>query len=53
MKKIDIYLYSRTGKYWAYECSTNWFKTCKQAKIRFCQKHGLDNDQVKCSFAKS
>lgn len=50
-KKIDIYLYSRTKKYWAYECSTNQSKSCKEAKNRFVSLHGLDSEQVRARFA--
>lgn len=50
-KKIDIYLYSRTHKYWAYECSTNSYPNCKAAKTAFMARHGLDDGQVKARFA--
>ena len=51
-KKIDIYLKSLNGNY-AYECSTNWYKTCKEAKQSFLNKHSyLDTAQVKTVFNK-
>lgn len=51
MKKIDIYLRNTKGVY-AYECSTNMSKTCKEAKARFLKIHNyLSQDQVKASFA--
>lgn len=50
-RKIDIYLKNQNG-FWQYECSTNAAKTCKQAKYNFCIRHGFDNTQVKCIFAK-
>ena len=50
-KKIDIYLKDLNGNY-AYECSTNSYATCKQAKASFLTKHNyLDNSQVKASFS--
>ena len=51
-KKIDIYLKNLRG-FWQYECSTNWSKTCKEAKYKFLLKENyLDNSQVKAIFAK-
>ena len=51
-KKIDIYLKNLKGMY-AYECSTNMSKTCKQAKASFLAKHSyLSPEQVKCNYAK-
>lgn len=50
-KKIDIYLKALNGTY-QYECSTNASKTCKEAREKFCLRHGLDKGQVKCNFAK-
>lgn len=50
-KKIDIYLKDLKGNY-AYECSTNSYATCKQAKQSFLNKHSyLDTTQVKCIFS--
>jgi len=52
-KKIDIYLKNLKGFY-QYECSTNWSKTCKEAKNRFLNKHNyLDASQVKANFSKN
>ncbi len=51
-KKIDIYLRKFQTKFWKYECSTNASKTCKEAKEKFCKKHGLDETQVKANFSK-
>lgn len=63
-KKIDIYLknpikeYKYQGKMvktkrisLEYQASTNMSKTCKEAKIKFCNLHGLDPDQVHACFA--
>jgi hypothetical protein len=51
-RKIDIFLKNLNGTY-VYECSTNWSKTCKEAKKAFLNKHNyLDDSQVKCNFAK-
>lgn len=50
-RKIDIYLRPFQSRQWVYECSTLWCKTLKEAKQRFCQKHGLDYSQVKVCFA--
>jgi len=51
-KKIDIFLKDLSG-YYKYECSTIWYKTCKDAKQSFLNKHSyLDSAQVKCNFSK-
>ena len=51
-KKIDIFTRGLNGN-WVYECSCNWYKTCKQAKQSFMKKHYyLDASQVKASFSK-
>lgn len=58
-KKIDIYTkgikntigFITWGNTWQYECSTNWSKTCKEAKEAFCNRHGLDKTQVKAKFS--
>ena len=51
-KKIDIFLKNARG-FWQYEYSTNWSKTCKEAKERFLRKENyLDKAQVKTSFSK-
>lgn len=34
--KIDIFING------CYECSTDWAKTCKEAKNRFIEKHKLE-----------
>jgi len=56
-RKIDIFTKRKgrilgTENVWVYECSTNGYKTCKEAKKRFCTIHYLDASQVKCNFAK-
>lgn len=51
-KKIDIYLRNFKDKLFYYECSTSWSKTCKDAKQKFCKRHGLDETQVKVTFSK-
>ena len=51
-KKIDILLKDLKGNY-QYECSTNWSKTCKEAKEKFLRIHNyLDITQVKAIFSK-
>jgi acyl-CoA-binding protein len=46
-KKIDIFLKDLRGNY-AYECSTNKSKTCKDAKAKYLALHNyLDAGQVK------
>ena len=51
-KKIDIYLKNLKG-FWQYECSTNWSKTCKEAKEKMLLKHNyLSKDQIKTCFSK-
>lgn len=49
--KIDIYLRKFQTKVWRYECSTIAYRTCKEAKERFCARHGLDQGQVKTARA--
>lgn len=51
-KKIHIHL--KGGQYkWFYVCSTNWAKTCKEAKARFLEAHPQYLPHVvKCNFAK-
>jgi hypothetical protein len=52
-RKIDIFLFNRTHNIWQYECSTNQSKTCKEAKAKYMARFGgLDDKQVKCSFAR-
>jgi hypothetical protein len=58
-KKIDIYTRGLKNKigfisfgHWGYECSTNYSKTCKEAKAKFCNRYSLDNSQVKACFSK-
>ncbi len=50
-RKIDIYLRHFNDKKFYYECSSMAYRTCKEAKERFCKMHGLDNTQVKVVFA--
>ena len=52
MKKIDIFLRAKGSGGFRYECSTNAYRTCREAKRSFCIRHSLDQSQVKCSFAK-
>lgn len=52
-RKINIYLLNKGQKLWVYECSTNWSKTCKDAKENFLKRHEyLAREQVKASFSK-
>jgi hypothetical protein len=57
-KKIDIYTSvnvfgMRTPqKSYKHFCSTQWAKTCKEAKARFCAWHRLKPEWVKAEFAK-
>ena len=45
--KIDIYVKG------VYVCSTNWSKTCKDAKLAYCHKHvEIDSNDVKCKKTK-
>jgi hypothetical protein len=55
-RKIDIY---QKGAYadrdtttFNYIASTTQFKTCKEAKEYYCNKHFLNPERVKCNFAK-
>jgi len=57
-KKIDIFTkreFFPKGciATWEYNCSTNWSKTCKEAKERFCKLHYLDSTQVRAYFSKN
>ncbi len=50
--KIDVYL-NDLHHYSAYECRTNSYQTCKQAKASFLAKHSyLSADQVKAKFSR-
>lgn len=56
-RKIDIYTRRKFAPRgfsicWQYECSTMQSKTCKEAKVKFCARYGLDCSQVKASFSK-
>lgn len=59
MRKINIFTRGLKNKigfvsfgHWQYECSTNWSKTCKEAKEKFLRIHNyLDNGQVKAKFS--
>lgn len=49
-RKINIYLRNTKG-FFTYESSTNWHRTCKEAKKAFLDKHDyLDITQVKASY---
>lgn len=49
-RKINIYLKDLKGFY-RYESSTNWSKTCKEAKAKFLEKENyLHPSQVKTSY---
>jgi len=46
-KKIDIFVNG------IYKCSTNWSKTCKEAKEKFLEKNPeLKNEKVEAYFSK-
>lgn len=49
-KKIDIYV--NKGKGFEYVCSTNRFKTCKDAKFDYCNRNRLSLTEVKTNFSK-
>jgi hypothetical protein len=54
-KKIDIYAYAPDTEKFIYMCSTMASKTCREAKHRYCEKHGLegvDQNNIKCFYAK-
>ena len=46
-KKIDIYV---DGKY---KCSTNWAKSCAEAKVKYLEKNpDIAKFSVQCEYAK-
>jgi hypothetical protein len=49
-KKIDIYV--KEGKEFTYKFSTNSVKTCKEAKIVYCEMYNELPENVKCNFSK-
>jgi hypothetical protein len=45
-KKIDIYVNG------VYVCSTNWAKTCKEAKEKYLEKHSNEkSESIKAYFS--
>ena len=38
-RKIDIYYREAGG--WRYACSTNWWRTCRDATAHWCEVHGV------------
>lgn len=52
-RKIDIFIKGdiKGDLFWAYTCSTNQSKTCKEAKDKFCKIHKIKPESVKASFA--
>ena len=52
-KKIHIHVKRSIDKEWIYACSTNWSKTCKEAKAFYLLKFPqLSTNQVKTNYAK-
>jgi hypothetical protein len=52
-KKIHIHVKRSVDKEWTYACSTNWSKTCKEAKAFYLLKFPqLSPNQVKTNWAK-
>ena len=50
-RKIDIF-YKEAGG-WVYACSTNWWRTCRDARQNWANIHTSGNVQgVRASFAK-
>ena len=49
-KKIDIFVRTENG--FGYVSSTNWSRSCKEAKERYCLKYNKLPENVKCTFAR-
>jgi hypothetical protein len=50
-RKIDIFTKSKgVLNQWQYEGSSNWSKSCKDAKSSYCEQYSLDPSQVKACF---
>jgi hypothetical protein len=51
--KIDLYLSDKRGmNYWRYQYSTQWHRTCREAKAHLCASLGYSPDQVKARIDK-
>lgn len=52
-KKIHIHVKRNNEEGWFYACSTNWSKTCKEAKAFYLLKFPqLSPNQVKTNYAR-
>jgi hypothetical protein len=50
-RKIDIYIDRQGYGAWEYFGSTNWHKTCKEAKAYMVNQYGYSENLVKTAFA--
>lgn len=50
-RKIEVF--TQTSEGWEYRCTTQWHKTLKAAKERYCLIYGLRPTRVKCQFKES
>lgn len=49
--KIDIYVKDNVTNIYQYKTSTNWSKTCREAKLKYARKQQLELHQIKAYFA--
>jgi hypothetical protein len=50
-RKIEIF--TLTSKGWKYRYTTQWHKTLKAAKERYCLAYSVQSTRVKCQFKES
>lgn len=49
-RKIDVSYKAPGG--WRYHSSTNWWRTCRDAKLSVCDKYGFALSDLRASFDK-
>lgn len=49
-RKIDIFI-GAYGK-WRYAASTTWARTCKEARERYANKHGMCLGNIRANFSR-
>lgn len=47
-KPIELYTLGQEG--WVYRYTTQWCRTCKEAKARYCAAYGVAPARVKARF---
>ncbi len=50
-RKIEVFTQTDGG--WSYLCTTQWHKTLRAAKERYCLAYGIQPNRVKCQFKES